>query len=121
MQVQATTQMPPQRLQDFHGKSHPGGIPQGMGAAVKQLSVEQIEEVKTMMESLSEEQQAQLKQGLDELKPRSQDMTMKEIGLAFFEVLAEITSGSAKAESTRSVTETSTEFSSSHNQVDTYI
>ncbi len=68
-----------------------GAIPPGLEKPMQTLSSEEQVSSKKMLESLTEDQQTQLKAALDELKPLSEDLSMEEMGSAFFDVLKSIT------------------------------
>lgn len=77
----------------------PGGIPPGLDAAVSELSTEQQQSTQEMLQSLSVDQQEELKQALDILKPSAENMSTEEIGNAFFEMLTSISGGGNSSES----------------------
>ncbi|MCC4832454.1 hypothetical protein LMH66_07395 [Shewanella sp. 10N.7] len=77
----------------------PGSTPPGLEPAVATLSEEEQTQVSDMLSSLTKEQQVELKNALDELKPLTEDLSAKDIGSVFLETLVQISSQSDQQES----------------------
>ncbi|MCL1045740.1 hypothetical protein L2737_10435 [Shewanella electrodiphila] len=77
----------------------PGSTPPGLEPAVATLSEDEQTQVSDMLSSLTKEQQVELKNALDELKPLTEDLSAKDIGSVFLETLVQISSQSDQQES----------------------
>ncbi|MCT8986887.1 hypothetical protein [Shewanella phaeophyticola] len=67
-----------------------GGVPPGLETAVSTLSEEEQQSATDMLASLTDEQQAELKSVLDELKPMTEGLSDEDIGSVFYEALSSI-------------------------------
>lgn len=69
-----------------------GTVPRGLEDATASLSLDQQEQVSSLLSGFSKEQHDQLKLFLDNLKPDTDDMTPTEIGESFLAGLQDIAS-----------------------------
>ncbi|MDD8057815.1 MULTISPECIES: hypothetical protein [Shewanella] len=89
--IQMTSTENPQRPPRPDGPPPPkGSVPPGLETAVSTLSEEEQQLTTDMLASLTDEQQAELKSVLDELKPMTEGLSDEDIGSIFYEALSSI-------------------------------
>lgn len=96
--IQSTSSTGPQNGNRPPGPPPPGATPPGLEGPVSTLSESDQASVKSMLESFSPEQHEQLKAMLDEFKSSADSMTQEDIGIAFYDMLLEVSGSTASAD-----------------------